>query len=305
MEKFEFIVEPDENNKRLDIVITERYKELTRSRIKKLIDEENVLVHENITKASYNVRAGDKVQIMIPELRKISAEPQNISLDIVYEDDDLIIINKAKGLVTHPAEGSKDGTIVNALLYHCKNLSGIGGALRPGIVHRLDKDTSGLLMVAKSDFSHQNLSKQIQTKEAKRFYKAVVIGNITQDQGEINQPIDRNPKDRKKMAVVKDGREAITYWTVLERFGKFTLLELELKTGRTHQIRVHLAYIKHGIVGDEVYGPDLKIPVKLHGQALHAYKLALRHPKTNENMEFIAKEPDEFIKLLDYLRRNK
>jgi 23S rRNA pseudouridine1911/1915/1917 synthase len=295
----------EEAGQRLDVFISEKISSLSRSRVKALIDEGDILVNGKPVKSSYKVNLNDQISVIIPELKQISAEPQEIKLDIVYEDDDLLVINKPKGLVTHPAPGSKEGTLVNALLYHCKNLSGIGGALRPGIVHRLDKDTSGLLVVAKNDLAHQQLSKQIQSKEAKRFYKAVVIGNLVEDQGIIDQPIDRNSKDRKKMAVVKDGREAVTNWQVLERFGKYTLLELELKTGRTHQIRVHLAFIKHGIVGDEVYGPDIKIPVKLSGQALHAYKLCFRHPRTNVEREFTADEPPEFKKLLEYLRKNK
>lgn len=303
MENYNFKIEQENSSIRIDSFISKQLPELSRSRVSNLIEQENILVNNKPTKSSYKVKIGDLIDINIPELKKISAEPENIFLDIVYEDNDLIIINKPKGLVTHPAPGTKDGTVVNALLYHIKNLSGIGGALRPGIVHRLDKDTSGLLMVAKNDFAHQNLSAQIQTKEAKRFYKALVIGNLTDDTGVINQPIDRNPRDRKKMAVVKDGREAITYWKVLERYNQFTLLELELKTGRTHQIRVHLAYIKHGIVGDEVYGPDIKVPVKLNGQALHAFKLILKHPRTNEEMTFLAEEPEEFKKLLDYMRK--
>jgi 23S rRNA pseudouridine1911/1915/1917 synthase len=302
MENHKIIVESDENT-RIDTFLSVKLSSLSRSRVKSLIDEGNVLLNNKQVKSSYKVSLNDEILLTIPELKQISAEPQKITLDIIYEDDDLIVINKPKGLVTHPAPGSKDGTLVNALLYHCKNLSGIGGSLRPGIVHRLDKDTSGLLMVAKNDLAHQQLSKQIQSKEAKRYYKAIVIGNLIENEGIIDQPIARNPKDRKKMAVLKEGREAVTKWRVLERSGKYTLVELELKTGRTHQIRVHLAYIKHGIIGDEVYGPDIKIPVKLSGQALHAFKLAFKHPRTNAELEFTAEEPEEFKKLLDYIRR--
>lgn len=302
MQEYTFLISELEKAQRLDVFIEARVEELSRSRIKTLIDDENILVNKTKSKAGYKLREKDLIEINIPELKEISAEPQKIPLDIVYEDEDLIVINKAKGIATHPAPGSLDGTLVNALLYHCKNLSGIGGALRPGIVHRLDKDTTGLLVIAKNDLAHQSLSKQIQLKEAKRFYKAIVIGNLKEDSGIINEPIDRNPKDRKKMAIIPDGREATTHWKVLERFNKYTFLELELKTGRTHQIRVHLAYIKHGILGDEVYGPDIKIPVKLHGQALHAYKLVLTHPRTKEEMTFEAEEPEELKKLLSYLR---
>ena len=304
MENINITVNQDKAKLRLDIFLEQEVESLSRSRIKKLVEDKMILVNNKHEKVSYKVNTEDLITITIPELKEISAKPQKIDLDIIYEDKDLIVINKPKGLVTHPAPGSEDGTLVNALLYHCQDLSGIGGALRPGIVHRIDKDTTGLLVVAKNDLSHQYLAKQIHDKKAKRFYKAIVIGNFLEDSGVINQPIDRNPKDRKKMAIVLGGREAITKWQVIERFGRFTLLELELETGRTHQIRVHLSYIKHGIIGDEVYGPEMKIPVKLHGQALHAYKLILNHPSTKEDMTFLAPEHDEFNKLLEYLRKN-
>lgn len=303
MEKINIRVDSINENTRLDVFIESQIENLSRSRIKTLIDDEMIFVNNKNQKASYKTKDNDNIEINIPELKEISAKPQDIKLDIVYEDKDIIVINKPKGLVTHPAPGSEDGTLVNALMYHCNDLSGIGGSLRPGIVHRIDKDTTGLLVVAKNDLAHQDLSKQISEKSAKRFYKAIVIGNFIEDEGIINKPIARNSKDRKKMAIDPEGREAITHWKVLERFGKFTLLELELKTGRTHQIRVHLSYIKHGIIGDDVYGPDIKIPVNLQGQALHAYKLVLTHPNTKEEMTFIADEPPEFKKLLDYVRK--
>lgn len=306
METYKISVTLEDTEKRIDLFISEKISTLTRSRIQSLIEDEHILVNSKKTKSSYKTRELDEIEINIPELKEISTQPENIKLNIVYEDEDLIVINKPKGLVTHPSTGTPDGTLVNALLYHCKDLSGIGGHLRPGIVHRIDKNTTGLLMVAKNDFAHQELSKQIQDKRAKRFYKAIVIGNLKEDSGVINKPIDRNPKDRKKMAVINTGREATTIWTVLERFNKFTLLELELKTGRTHQIRVHLAYIKHGIVADDIYGPDIKIkiPVKLTGQVLHAYKLKFVHPRTKKELEFFAEEPEEFKKLLEYMRKN-
>jgi len=306
MEKeYKFNVEEKDINKRLDVYLSEKIENLTRSRIQNLIDENNVFINDNFEKNSYKVKLNDKVFIKIPEMKEMSAEPQNIELNIVYEDEDLIIVNKPQGMVTHPAEGTKDGTLVNAILYHCKDLSGIGGVLRPGIVHRLDKDTSGLLMIAKNDHTHQELSKQIQSKEAKRFYKAIAIGNFKEDIGIIDKPIGRNSKDRKKMAIAKDGREAITHWNVLERFGNYTFVELELKTGRTHQIRVHLSSIAHGIIGDKEYGPNIKFPVNLKGQLLHAYKLILRHPRSNDLLELIAPEPDYFIKALEYLRTHR
>ncbi|MFN8575566.1 MAG: RluA family pseudouridine synthase [Candidatus Sericytochromatia bacterium] len=303
MEKINIKVDSINENVRLDIFIESQIDKLSRSRIKTLIDDKMIFVNNKNQKASYKTKENDNIEINIPKLKEISAKPQDIRLDIVYEDKDIIVINKPKGLVTHPAPGSEDGTLVNALMYHCNDLSGIGGSLRPGIVHRIDKDTTGLLVVAKNDLAHQDLSKQISEKSAKRFYKAIVIGNFIEDEGIINKPIARNSKDRKKMAIDPEGREAITHWKVLERFGKFTLLELELKTGRTHQIRVHLAHIKHGIIGDDVYGPDIKIPVNLQGQALHAYKLILTHPITKEEMTFVANEPLEFKKLLDYVRK--
>ncbi len=305
MEKITLTVNQDQSKVRLDIFIESNIQSLSRSRVKKLVEDGCILVNNKLEKVSYKVIPDDVITIKIPELKEISAKPQKIYIDIIFEDKDIIVVNKPKGLVTHPAPGSEDNTLVNALLYHCKDLSGIGGALRPGIVHRIDKDTTGLLVVAKNDLSHQNLAKQIHDKQAKRFYKAVVIGNLIEDSGIINKPIDRNPKDRKKMAIVLDGREAITKWNVIERFGNFTLLELELETGRTHQIRVHLSYIKHGIIGDDVYGPDVKVPIKLQGQALHAYKLILNHPSTKEDMTFLAPEPEEFNKLVDHLRKNK
>ncbi|GIW21055.1 MAG: pseudouridine synthase [Candidatus Sericytochromatia bacterium] len=303
MEYKEIIVSNnDDINKRLDIFLAEKL-DLTRNRIQSLIEENNIKVNNLSTKSSYKVKLNDNISIFIPPLKELSVEPQNIPLNIVYEDEHIIVINKPKNFVVHPANGNEDNTLVNALLYHCKNLSGIGGTIRPGIVHRLDKDTTGLIVVAKSDIAHQSLSEQIKNKIAKRYYKAFVIGNVKDDTGVINKPIGRNPIDRKKMCVLENGKEAITYWKVLERFSnKYTLLELELKTGRTHQIRVHLSYIKHGILGDEVYGPNVKLPVKLNGQALHAYKLVLYHPLTNKLMEFKAEEAIELVKLQNYLR---
>lgn len=302
MEYKEILVEDSDLNKRLDSFLSEKL-DLTRSRIQNLIEENNIKINNSNTKSSYKLRKNDIVSITIPPLKEIQAQAQNIPLNIVYEDEHIIVINKPKNFVVHPANGNEDNTLVNALLYHCKNLSGIGGAIRPGIVHRLDKDTTGLLVIAKNDNAHQSLSQQIKDKSAKRYYKAFIIGNIKEDQGIIDQPIGRHPVDRKKMCVIENGKEAITYWNVLERFNnQYTFLELELKTGRTHQIRVHLAYIKHGILGDELYGPDIKIPVKLNGQALHAYKLILYHPVTNELMKFEIEEPLEFIKLRNYLK---
>jgi 23S rRNA pseudouridine1911/1915/1917 synthase len=300
MEYKEIIVEDSDLNKRLDLFLAEKL-DLTRSRIQNLIENNYIKLNNSSTKSSYKLRKNDFISVVVPPLKNIQLEPQNIPLEIVYEDEHIIVINKSKNIVVHPANGNEDNTIVNALLYHCKDLSGIGGNIRPGIVHRLDKDTTGLLVVAKNDNAHQSLSQQIKDKIAKRYYKAFVIGNVKEDTGIINKPIGRHPTDRKKMCVLENGKEAITYWNVLERFNnKYTLLELELKTGRTHQIRVHLAYIKHGILGDEVYGPNIKIPVKLNGQALHAYKLVLYHPVTNEIMDFQVEEPLEFKKLRNY-----
>lgn len=298
--KYDFV--PEKNGERLDKFISLNC-DLTRSRIKNLIDEGRVLVNSKIEKASYCVRTGDNISIDVPEPKKLSLEPQNIDLDIVYQDDYFAVINKPQGMVVHPGGGSYDNTLVNALLYQLKSLSSINGVIRPGIVHRLDKNTSGLLVVAKNDEAHLNLQKQIANKDAKRYYKALVDGVVKQDDGIIKTFMDRSHTDRKKMAVTKSGREAVTFYKVLQRYRNYTLVEYELKTGRTHQIRVHSKYINHCVVGDDVYGGSNKF--NLEGQLLHAYKLVLTHPKTQEIMVFEAELPDYFKSVLQEIDKSK
>ena len=269
--------------------------DLTRSKIQKLIKDGAVALNGKACKASSAVCAGDSIRILVPETDGDRLpEPENITLDVVYEDDDLAVINKPKGMVVHPAPGNPSGTLVNALLYRFQTLSGAGGEIRPGIVHRIDRMTSGLLVVAKNDFAHEALARQFAEHTAHREYLCLVHGNLKEDSGTVDAPIGRNKTDRKRMAVTEDGRRAVTHWHVLERFGTETLLDVRLETGRTHQIRVHMAYIKHPILGDEVYGsPSPKLG--LNGQALHGYRLTFSHPRTGETMSFTAPLPDDFI----------
>ncbi|MDO4836609.1 MAG: RluA family pseudouridine synthase [Clostridia bacterium] len=269
--------------------------DLTRSKIQKLIKDGAVALNGKACKASSAVCAGDSIRILVPETDGDRLpEPENIPLDVVYEDDDLAVINKPKGMVVHPAPGNPSGTLVNALLYHFQTLSGAGGEIRPGIVHRIDRMTSGLLVVAKNDFAHEALARQFAEHTAHREYLCLVHGNLKEDSGTVDAPIGRHKTNRKRMAVTEDGRRAVTHWHVLERFGTETLLDVRLETGRTHQIRVHMAYIKHPILGDEVYGsPAPKLG--LNGQALHGYHLTFSHPRTGETMSFSAPLPDDFI----------
>ena len=269
--------------------------DLTRSKIQKLIKDGAVALNGKACKASSAVCAGDSIRILVPETDGARLpEPENITLDVVYEDDDLAVINKPKGMVVHPAPGNPSGTLVNALLYRFQTLSGAGGEIRPGIVHRIDRMTSGLLVVAKNDFAHEALARQFAEHTAHREYLCLVHGNLKEDSGTVDAPIGRHKTDRKRMAVTEDGRRAVTHWHVLERFGTETLLDVRLETGRTHQIRVHMAYIKHPILGDEVYGsPAPKLG--LNGQALHGYRLTFSHPRTGETMSFTAPLPDDFI----------
>ncbi len=303
MENRTIFVTAEDASKRIDLFLNEEL-DLSRSYVKTLIEKQNVLVNDSVCKkAGYIIKDKDIINISIPEAEILNLEPENIPIDIVYEDDDLAVINKPQGLVVHPAPGSLNHTLVNALMYHLKNLSDINGVIRPGIVHRLDKDTSGLLVIAKNNEAHLNLQEQIATKAAKRYYVALVDGVVKQDEGVINTLIDRSKKDRKMMAVSNDsGRIAITHYKVLERFPKYTFMEYELKTGRTHQIRVHSKFINHPIVGDSVYGGSNKFDV--NGQLLHAYKLCLTHPRTKEPMEFLAPIPKYFEDVLGKLRGN-
>lgn len=278
---------------------------VSRSNMQKLLEDGRVKRGEKIIKANYKVRAGEMFVVDIPEPEPIEAVPENIPLDIICEDDDVVVLNKARGMVVHPAPGNYTGTLVNALLYHCSNLSGINSAIRPGIVHRLDKDTSGIMIVAKNDAAHISLSQQIQSKTAVRTYLAVVRGNIKTDSGTIETQIARDKTDRKKMAVVKEGgRDAITDYEVLERFGKYTLVRCKLRTGRTHQIRVHMEYLGYPLVGDPKYSP-MKTPFGIKGQALHSHTLEFTHPRTGERMKFEAPLPEDMHKIITRLHNGQ
>lgn len=302
----EFSAERD--GERLDVFLARMAIQgdpLSRSRIQKLITDGNVTVDGKPAKASLRLAAGAVVAVELPEPEATDIAPENIPLDILYEDEDVIVVNKARGMVVHPAAGVSSGTLVNALLAHCKDLSGINGALRPGIVHRLDKDTSGVMIAAKNDTAHRSLAKQIQEKTAKRVYWAILTGNIREEEGVIHGAIGRNPKDRQKMAVVREnGKDATTNFRVLERFGAYTLAECRLMTGRTHQIRVHMAYIGHPVLGDPKYGAK-KCPFSIEGQALHSKTLMFTHPRTCERLEFEAPLPEDMQIILDELRGKK
>lgn len=292
---------------RIDRYLSQHLSDLSRSRIQQLIEQGQVQVNDKIcTSKKVTVQSGDRISITIPEAKPLDLQPEAIPLDVLYEDDSLIIINKPAGLVVHPAAGHESGTLVNALLAHCTNLAGIGGVQRPGIVHRLDKDTTGAIAIAKTDQAHQHLQAQLKAKTAQREYLGVVHGAPSTDKGTIDQPIGRHPVDRKKMTILpvdKGGRTAITHWQVRERLGNYTLIYFQLETGRTHQIRVHSAHMGHSLVGDSVYGSGRSVGVNLPGQALHAWRLRLQHPVSGEWIEAIAPLPPAFITLLDVLRR--
>ncbi len=291
----------EESGQRIDKYIAEK-QEISRVAVQRLIEEENILVNGKATKSSYLTQVGDVVTIQIPEVKEIGLQPQELPLDVIYEDEDIIVINKAKGMVVHPAAGNPDGTLVNAIMAHCKgNLSGIGGELRPGIVHRLDKDTSGLLVIAKNDKAHLAISEQIQNREVKKTYLALVRGIVPENEATIKMPIGRSTKDRKKMAVTPKGKEAITHFKVLERFEKYTYLEVKIETGRTHQIRVHMAEIGHPVVGDMVYSNG-KNEFQIEGQMLHAHRLEFKHPITKKDMCLEAPLPEYFVNIVSDLR---
>lgn len=287
---------------RIDKVLTILEPEITRSQLKNLINDGHVTVNGQPVKPKYKVQAGDKISLVKPEPQSLELTPENIPLDIVYEDDDMIVVNKPQGMVVHPAPGHPNHTLVNALLYHSP-LSTINGTFRPGIVHRIDKDTSGLLMVAKNDLAHQSLAEQLRNKTNKREYLALVYGQIKEDEGTIDAPLGRNPQDRKKQAVVKDGRHAVTHFKVVKRYDNFTLVKCILETGRTHQIRVHMKYIGHPLVGDPLYGP--RKVIGKNGQFLHAALLGFKHPRTGEEMVFEAPLPENFQKMLDKLDKQQ
>ncbi len=293
----------DLENMRLDAYISSKKTNLSRTNIQRLIEEGNVLVNGQKKKISYKVQIGDNIEINIPEAKETSIKAENIPVEVVYEDDDIIVVNKPKGMVVHPANGNPDGTLVNAIMAMCKaSLSGIGGEIRPGIVHRLDKDTSGLLIVAKNDLAHINMSNQIKDRKVKKIYIALVKGNINENEATINMPIGRSTKDRKKMAVRKDGKEAITHFKVLKRYKNYTLLEVKIDTGRTHQIRVHMAEIGHPVVGDMVYSKG-KNEFGVEGQMLHSKSLDFKHPITGKEMHLEARLPEYFEKVLEKLDR--
>ena len=301
----EFIVENKDNGKRLDAYLSVKNIDISRTMIQKLIDEENVLVNNKKTKSSYKIIEGDRILLQEVEPKEISLKAEDIPLEIIYEDKDIIVVNKPKGLVVHPANGNPDGTLVNAIMAICKDsLSGIGGEIRPGIVHRLDKDTSGIIIIAKNDQSHINLSEQIKNREVKKTYIALVRGIVKENEATINMPIGRSTKDRKKMAVVRNGKNAITHIKVLERFDNYTLLQVNIETGRTHQIRVHLSEIGYPVVGDYTYSNG-KNEFGIIGQCLHAKSLKFKHPITNKEMYLEAELPDYFKDVINKLRKNK
>lgn len=300
----EWIAAPEDAGARLDAFLAGKM-EKTRSSVQKLIEEENVRLNGAPAAKNARLREGDRVEATEPPPEVPDVKPQNIPLDIVYEDQDLLVVNKPKGMVVHPAAGNPDGTLVNALLFHCgDSLSGINGVIRPGIVHRIDKDTSGLLIVAKNDRAHQSLAEQIAVHSFTRIYNAVVYGIVKKEEGTVSAPIGRHPTDRKRMAVLSSGgREAVTHYRVLERFPGFTLVECRLETGRTHQIRVHMAHIGHPVAGDPVYGPK-KCITELQGQCLHARVIGFIHPATGEYLEFDSGLPPYFERFLEKLRRS-
>ena len=302
MNEYEFVADETSKGVRIDSFIANSVTEITRSAVQKLIENGNVLVNGKIPAKNYKLRKDDRISITIPDPILPEAVPENIPLEIVYEDRDLLVVNKPKGMVVHPAAGHYSGTLVNALLYHCgESLSGINGVLRPGIVHRIDKDTSGLLIVAKNDFSHRLLAEQIKEHTFTRKYQAVVYGNFKTDEGTVNMPIGRHPTDRKRLTVTeKNSRNAVTHYKVIDKYNSFTHLELTLETGRTHQIRVHMAHIGHPVAGDSVYGPK-KVITSLNGQCLHAYYISFVHPRTGETLTFSSDLPDYFTNFLDHI----
>lgn len=295
----------DEQGLRIDVLLAKRFPELSRSHLQKLIADDLVTVNGKLTKANYKVQAEDSIRIIFPEAKPVEIAAEAIPLDILYEDADIIVINKPRGMVVHPAAGNYAGTLVNALLEHCQDLSGINGEIRPGIVHRLDKDTSGVMVAAKNDRAHIALAEQIKNRTASRKYLAIVHGTIAEEQGIINAPIGRHPSDRKKMAVTfSNSKEAITRFRVIERFINYTLVECKLQTGRTHQIRVHMQYIGHPVVGDPKYGPEKK-RFAISGQALHSAELSLKHPNSGEELLLTAPVPPDMADILTKLKALK
>jgi 23S rRNA pseudouridine1911/1915/1917 synthase len=303
MERIIYTIPDGEKNERIDKVISTLNKEWSRTQVQQWIKDGNVLVNGSTVKTNYKCHVADELSIEIPEPENLDVEPEEMNLDIYYEDTDVLVVNKPRGMVVHPAPGHLSGTLVNGLMAHCKDLSGINGVLRPGIVHRIDKDTSGLLMVAKNDLAHESLVNQLVNKTVVRKYKAIVHGNISHEFGTVDAPLGRDPKERQSMTVVDNGKHAVTHFNVLERFTDYTFIECQLETGRTHQIRVHMKYIGFPLAGDPKYGPKKTLPID--GQALHAGVLGFKHPRTEQYLEFAAPLPEEFEALLNQLRNNR
>lgn len=306
MNEIVFEITPEMEDERIDKCISTFIDSLSRSYIQKIIKDGNVYVNDKAVKANYKVKMEDYVRFILPDSVEPDIPPQDIPLDIIYEDKDILIVNKPKNMVVHPAPGHYEGTLVNAVMFHCKDdLSGINGVMRPGIVHRIDKDTTGSLIICKNDEAHNSIAAQLKIHSITRKYRAIVFGNIKNDEGIINAPIGRHPNDRKKMAInERNGKPAITHYKVLERFDKYTYIECQLETGRTHQIRVHMSSIGHPLIGDTVY-TNQKAPFHLEGQTLHAMVIGFEHPSKGEYMEFEAPLPDYFEKLLNILRNSK
>ena len=297
-----YTIESENAGERIDKALSSIQAEWSRSQIAGWISDGIIKVNGEDIKAKYKVKEGDVIEIDVPEPEPLEVIPENLELEIIYEDQDVLVVNKPRGMVVHPAPGHMKGTLVNGLMHHCKDLSGINGILRPGIVHRIDKDTSGLLMVAKNDVAHQSLVEQLVEKSVTRKYTALVHGHIAHDKGTIDAPIGRDPKDRQKQAIVDNGKHAVTHFQIMDRFGDYTLVECRLETGRTHQIRVHMNYIGYPLVGDPKYGP--KKTIDFGGQVLHAGVLGFVHPKTKEYLEFEVPIPDDFRQLLEELRKD-
>ena len=303
MEPIRLRASEESKNQRLDAFLASSLDGLTRSQAARLIESGEVAVNGKTAGKSYKLAGGEDIAVTLPEPEPVEAVPQDIPLDVVYEDADVIVVNKPSGMVVHPAPGHPDGTLVNALLYHCAGtLSGVGGALRPGIVHRIDRDTSGLIIAAKNDAAHQYLSAQLADHTLARTYECIVVGSLREDRGTVDAPIARHPADRKRMAVVAGGREAVTHWEVIARYPGYTHVRCRLETGRTHQIRVHMAYIGHPILGDTVYGAKKEVP-GLTGQCLHAVGLRFLHPRTHEVVELFCPLPEEFTRMLQKIRK--
>ena len=304
MEQIEWTIEQSQEGERLDKWLSSQNDDWSRTQIQQWMKAGDLTVNGSIVKSNYKCQANDHVALTVPEPEVLDVVPEEMNLNIIFEDADVVVVNKPRGMVVHPAPGHMSGTLVNGLMAHCKDLSGINGVLRPGIVHRIDKDTSGLIMVAKNDKAHESLVNQLKAKTTTRVYKAIVHGVITHDHGTIDAPIGRDVRDRQKMTVTDhNSKDAVTHFTVLERLKDFTFLECKLETGRTHQIRVHMKYIDHPIAGDPKYGPTKSIKLPIDGQALHAAVLGFEHPRTSEYLQFEAPPPEDFVQVLNEIRK--